>query len=141
MAEGILKEKLSRLNIPAEVDSCGFESFHAGDPPDSRAIAISKTYGVDISRHRARLFTQMDIAHYTHIFVMDDTHYRKIKNMVSEKSDLMKVDYVMNAVYPESNLPVPDPWYDDLNAFKDVFQMLDNACEGIIKLNFPQNVL
>ena len=141
MAEGILKEKLSRLNIPAEVDSCGFESFHAGDPPDSRAITISKTYGIDISRHRARLFTKLDVERFTHIFVMDDTHYRKIKNMVSEKSDLMKVDYVMNAVYPESNLPVPDPWYDDLNAFKDVFQMLDNACEGIIKLNFPQNVL
>lgn len=131
MAEGILREKLKKLRVPAELDSCGFESFHAGDHPDNRAVATLKKHGIDISSHSARLFTIRDLKYFDHIYVMDASHYNKIMRIISDDQDRKKVDFIMNAVSPGSNTPVPDPWYDDLTAFEHVYYLLDDACESI----------
>lgn len=131
MAEGILKEKLKQLAIPAEVDSCGFESFHVGEHPDARAVEISRRHGIDISGHTARLFSTRDFQNFDLILVMDTTHYYKIMKLVPDEKNKAKVDFVMNAVFPGSNKAVPDPWYDDISAFEEVFSLLDFATDRI----------
>jgi len=62
---------------------------------------------------------------------MDSSHYNKIIRLVSEEKERVKIDYVMNAVFPGINKAVPDPWYDDISAFEKVFHLLDTACESI----------
>ena len=131
LAEGILKDKLKKRNISAEVDSAGFENFHVGDPPDKRAIDIGKKYGIDISNHRGRQFNVNDFDNFDKIFIMDSGHYTSLAVKARNDHEMDKVDYTMNMVYPGKNLPIIDPWYDGLEAFEKVYRQLDLACEKI----------
>ena len=129
MAEGIMREKLKNLRIEAVVDSCGFESFHVGDEPDSRAISVAKRNGIDITKHRARLFRVRDFDEFDHIFVMDSSHFNNVMRNARNAVDRNKVDYFLNVLYPAQNQHVMDPWYHDMAAFEKVFAQLDAASE------------
>jgi protein-tyrosine phosphatase len=134
MAEGILRDKLRKHNIPAFVDSCGFESFHVGDFPDSRAQEVARKRGIDLSFHKARLFVPRDFDLFDMIYAMDSSHFNKIIKLARTASDRAKVDYVLNLNFPGQNLSVPDPWYHDVNAFEEVFMQLDEACNRMVDI-------
>ena len=131
LAEGILRDKLEKSGIQAEVDSAGLEEFHAGDPPDDRAILTAKKRRIDISGHRARLFSAKDFDRFDRIYVMDSYHYLTLSEMSRKEDDMRKIDYTMNLVSPGKNLPVRDPWYDGMNAFELVYEQIDRACEKL----------
>ncbi len=133
LAEGILKDKLNALHIPGRVDSCGFESFHIGDPPDRRAQLTASRHGLDIAGHRARLFTTGDFDDFDLIYVMDTGHFNNVMKHARNASDRAKVDYMLNVISPWQNLGVKDPWYHDQEAFEEVFLLLDLACDKLAK--------
>jgi protein-tyrosine phosphatase len=134
MAEGILASKLKQAGVEAQVDSCGFESFHVGDQPDPRAIQVSGKYGVDITTHRSRLFEIKDFDRFDLIYVMDSGHYRNVVRRARTESDRKKVRYVLDLIYPDQRREVMDPWYHDLQAFELVYQQLNNACIRLVEL-------
>jgi protein-tyrosine phosphatase len=132
MAEGILRNQLAKFNIHAHIDSCGFESFHVGDAPDSRAQSVARKYGVDLSSHRARLFSTDDFDRFDMIFAMDSSHYQNIMRCARKESDKLKVDYMLNVLYPGQNMGVMDPWYHDQKAFEKVYVQLEAACQRLV---------
>jgi len=129
MAEGILRKKLNEAGLSNETDSCGFESFHAGDSPDKRAQVVCRKYGTDISMHTARLFRKQDFDNFDRIYVMDSSHYYNVSRMAGSAGDMKKVDYILNLVYPGKDLQVEDPWYHDIQAFEQTYRQLDKACD------------
>ena len=131
LAEGILKYKLKKRKIKAEIDSAGLEYFHVCDPPDKRAIDVAKKHDIDISHHRGRLFNISDFDRFDKIYIMDPYHYTSLAGIARNDKEMEKVDYTMNAVYPGQNFPVLDPWYDGIEAFERVFHQLEEACEKI----------
>ena len=133
LAEAILRDKLKKTSIIAEVDSCGFESFHVGDPPDSRAQVVAARRGLDMSNLRARLFELRDFDRFDYIYAMDSSHYQNLMRLARNESDRSKVDYMLNKLYPGQNLSVQDPWYHDIKAFEKVYLQLDEACEQIVE--------
>jgi protein-tyrosine phosphatase len=62
MAEGALRHRLAEAGLQhlVEVDSAGTGGWHAGEPPDRRAIATAARHGVDISMLRARQLRMED---------------------------------------------------------------------------------
>jgi protein-tyrosine phosphatase len=44
MAEGIMRQKIEKYGLNAEVDSCGTGDYHLGDAPDKRGIQTLKKY-------------------------------------------------------------------------------------------------
>ena len=128
MAEGILKDKLRKLNLTASVDSAGFESFHVGDTPDERAVATLRKRGIDITDHVSRLFSVRDFDRFDRIYVMDSYHYLNVSRLARNEEDMKKVDYALNVLSPGMNKNIQDPWYDGLNAFEKVFGQLDQVC-------------
>jgi protein-tyrosine phosphatase len=133
LAEGILREKLKKHHIEAEIDSCGFESFHVGDEPDTRAQTVASRRGIDLSSHRARLFHVQDFDRFDYIFAMDSSHYANIMRYARNDSDRTRVNYMLNVLTPGENRGVMDPWYHDMKAFEAVFQQLDAACDIIVE--------
>lgn len=133
LAEGIMRKKLTDNHILGEVDSCGFESFHIGDKPDSRAIKVALQHGIDISGHRGRQFKKSDFDYFDKIYVMDSTNYRDVTGMARNNNDLDKIDYIMNMAYPGSNMPVPDPYYGGPDGFEKTWELLDIAADKIIE--------
>jgi protein-tyrosine phosphatase len=45
----------------------------------------------------------------------------------------MKVLMILNELYPNQNLEVPDPYYGDIKGFEDVYQLLDEACTKVLE--------
>jgi protein-tyrosine phosphatase len=132
LAEGIMKHKIAELGLDWEVDSAGTGGWHAGDLPDSRSIQVAKKHGVDLTYQRARKLRSIDYEAFDRIYVMDSMNYQDVKKLANE-DEYDKIELIMNEVEPHRNINVPDPYYGEGDGFEHVFQMLDRACDAIIK--------
>lgn len=130
LAEGILRSKLSEKFI---VDSAGTGGWHAGELPDKRSIAIARLKGLDISNQRARQFKVSDFTTFDHIFVMDNTNYKEVIALAPNEATKSKVKLILNEIFPNDNIDVPDPYYGGIDGFENVYNMLDQACDEIAR--------
>lgn len=131
LAEGILKSKVDRYEVL--VDSAGTGAYHVGNLPDPRSIAIAKKHKLDITDQRARKFVVNDFDAFDYIYVMDSSNYANVTKLARTKEDKAKVHYILNEVFPGENMDVPDPYYGGEYGFKSVYNMLDEACDVIVK--------
>lgn len=129
LAEGILASKLPRDKF--FVDSAGTSSWHIGSSPDSRSIAVAKKYNLDISRQKGRQFSPIDFENFDYIYVMDKSNYDNVIELSDNPEHQKKVQIILNELYPDENVDVPDPYYGMPNGFEMVYQMLDEACDII----------
>lgn len=129
LAEGILKTKLP--NTIFFIDSAGTASYHIGNAPDTRSIAVAKKHNINISNLKARQFVTNDFKNFDHIFVMDTSNYENVLKLATSKADEAKVNYILNETYPNQNYDVPDPYYGGNDGFERVYKMLDEACSII----------
>ena len=129
LAEGILKSKLSSNSYV--VDSAGTANYHTGNTPDKRSIAVAKKYGLDISNLKGRQFEVSDFDVFDFIYVMDDSNYNNVISLARNETDISKVKFILNEVYPNQNDNVPDPYYGGNDGFENVYKMLDEACDII----------
>ncbi len=132
LAEGILKAKLKEKKLNWQVDSAGTSSWHINSLPDSRSIAIARLHGIDITDQRARQFQESDLEDFDLILAMDADNYNAILAKAN-KEQASKVKMILNYAYPNENRRVPDPYYND--GFEQVYQLLDVACDQIIKFH------
>lgn len=129
LAEGILKSKIDSKKIL--VESAGTGSWHVGELPDQRSIEVAEIHQIDISYQRCRRFSYSDFEYYDLIYVMDRSNLADVLSLAKNKQDREKVDLILNEIYPNKNMDVPDPYYGGERGFENVFQMLDDACEVI----------
>ena len=132
LAEGIMRDKISKHKQGWQVDSAGTGSWHVGSKPDSRSIAVAAKHKLDISGQNARQFTAADYEKFDIIFAMDSENFQNILKLAPDEPSKEKVHMIMNQSEPGRNQSVPDPYWDD-DGFDKVFQMLDRACEAYIK--------
>lgn len=129
LAEGILKSKI--FSFKTYVDSAGTGAYHVGEKPDKRSIAVANTNGIDISNQKARKFTVEDFNLFDVIYVMDNSNYKNVISLARNEQDSAKVKLILNEVFPDENLDVPDPYYGGEFGFKNVYNMLNEACDII----------
>lgn len=138
LAEGILKSKINPQNVL--VDSAGTAGYHVGNKPDSRSIDVANKYGLDISSQRCRKFTHSDFKSFDYIYAMDQSNYNNIIAIARTEKEIKKVKLLLEEAINTNTKEVPDPYYDNLNGFEQVFQLVNNACTQIAhKLNTNQN--
>lgn len=131
IAEGLLSSKLPKDNFI--VDSCGTGNWHIGKQPDLRSIAISKINGLDISNQKCRQIETADFNTFDYIYVMDGSNYADVVALSQNVSQKNKVKLILNELFPNENMDVPDPYFGLENGFELVFKMLDETCEIIAK--------
>ena len=131
LAEGILKSKV--YSFKTFVDSAGTGAYHIGKKPDVRSIAIAKLNGLDITDQKARKFTVEDYDNFDIIYAMDNSNFDDILVLARNDEDKAKVKLILNEVFPDENLDVPDPYYGGDFGFRNVYKMLDEACDIIAK--------
>jgi len=115
------------------VDSAGTGSWHVGHAPDKRSISTAKKNGINITNQKGRQFTKEDFDIFDYIFVMDSTNYRDVIHLAQKETQKEKVQLILDVLFPNENVDVPDPYYGTVNGFDMVYQMLDEACEVIAK--------
>lgn len=129
LAEGILKSKVDSHKV--FIDSAGTGGYHIGKLPDSRSIAVAKKYNLDITDQRCRKFQQSDFDEFDLIYVMDAFNKLDVLSLARDEDDRSKVKIILNEVFPNENVDVPDPYHDTERGFENVYQMLDKACNII----------
>lgn len=133
MAEGALRARLDAAGLgrKVEVDSAGLGNWHAGRPPDRRAIACAARHGVDISGLRARQLV--------------DDDYTRFDALLCADADVL---YTVNAHAPQEvtaesclllgwsglgdNAQIPDPYTLDTAAFERAWDLVDSAAAAIV---------
>lgn len=132
LAEGILRHKTEQRGLTkVVVDSAGTSNYHTDEHPDKRSVRNAHSHGIDISRLRARQFTPADFDRFDHIYVMDSSNYGDVVSLARSDSDREKVQLILNVLYPDSNMSVPDPYYGGEQGFENVFMLLNDACDII----------
>ena len=126
LAEGILNSKTTSIIV----DSAGTGGWHVGNLPDKRSVAIAKINGIDLTNQRCRKFEINDFDEFDFIYVMDDSNYLDIISLARNESDKTKVHYIL-----PDNKNVPDPYYGGDKGFENIYIMLVDACDFIIKKN------
>ena len=131
LAEGILASKLPTNKFT--VDSAGTGSWHIGHSPDERSINVGKKNKIDISNQRGRQFSSADFDAFDYIYVMDSSNYRDVLQLAKTQDHKDKVQMILNDLFPNENVDVPDPYFGLPNGFEIVYNMLDEVCDVISK--------
>lgn len=131
LAEGILRDKAEKLNLNINIDSAGTSNYHIGQHPDNRTVLNAKQHGIDISKLKGRQFQVEDFDKFDTIFVMDSSNYSDVISLARNENDKRKVELILNRVYPNSNMAVPDPYFGGEQGFETVFILLEKACDVI----------
>jgi protein-tyrosine phosphatase len=131
LAEGLLKSKVDPDNI--HVDSAGTGDWHIGQLPDERSIKVANEHGIDITDQRGRQFNTSDFDQFDLIYVMDNSNYSDVLSLARDERDRKKVHLILNEVFPNDNLDVPDPYMGGESGFKRVYDMLDQATDKILE--------
>ncbi len=136
LAHGILESKLNPEYYA--VDSAGTGNYHIGEAPDYRSIKIAMAHGIDISNQRVRQFKAKDFDRFDHIFVMDQSNYDDVITLARDKSDVKKVQRILDLDPSVSNNEIPDPYHGEAQDFTHVYDLLNSACSVLAeKLENP----
>ncbi|SDB43800.1 protein-tyrosine phosphatase [Flavobacteriaceae bacterium MAR_2010_188] len=131
LAHGILKSKLDQNNFL--IDSAGTSNYHIGDLPDRRSIDIASKNDLDITDQRGRQFKVKDFDEFDLIYVMDESNMSDVLSLARNDEDAQKVKLILNEIPDYKIQEVPDPYYGGRDGFKDVYNMLNEACDNIAK--------
>jgi protein-tyrosine phosphatase len=133
LAEGILRDKIQKAGLDWEVDSAGTSHYITGDPPHKLSQKIAKEKGIDICSQQCRQFVKQDVERFDKIYVMDEANYADVKRIAGEKWNEDKVDLLLNEAFPLENRSIPDPYHGVETDYHSVYEMIDKACDNIIK--------
>ena len=129
LAEGILASKLPKNKFI--VDSAGTGAWHIGHAPDERSIAVAKKNEIMIADQRGRQFSKSDFDTFDYIYVMDNSNYNNVIQLTEKQEHKDKVKLILDELFPNENVDVPDPYYGSANGFEIVYKMLDEVCDVI----------
>ena len=132
-AHGVFQQLVTKAGLDGSinVESAGTIGYHVGEHPDSRAMAMAKSRGVDISNLVARKVTTEDYQQQSFILAMD---YDNLRNMQVECPEHLqdKIELLLSYHSDETLNEVPDPYYGGSDGFKNVYQMVELACSNLL---------
>ena len=133
-AEGVLRAKATDagLDKPIEVDSAGLQGWHAGEPPDGRAIAQAATKGIDIAGQRARTLHDGDFDSFDLIIGMDKGHYRTLRRLAPQHS-LQRIRLLLDYVEGMEGSDVPDPYYGGAYDYALAFDLIERGVDALLE--------
>jgi protein-tyrosine phosphatase len=133
-AEGILKKMAVDNCVESKVfiDSAGTSGHHDGDPADARMIEHAKKRGYELTSI-SRQFTKQDFDSFDLILTMDSANLRDIKKLDPKGTYAHKVKPVTEFCRIHQLRDVPDPYYSGADGFELVLDILEDACEQLIR--------
>ena len=133
LAEGILQDKAFKAGLTWSIESAGTNSYITCEAPHPLSKKVAKMNGINISHQRSRKFKAGDFEVFDKIYALADDVMEEIKHIAKNKFDATKVDLLMNELYPGKNMDVPDPYYGPEAGYHEVYKMIDEVCNVIVK--------
>lgn len=130
LAEAAFRAEAARIGLDADIDSAGTGGWHAGEPPDHRAITTAKRHGIDISSYRARKVTAGDFRRFTHIVALDFDNYSDLDRL-RPRDGTAELSLLLDHVSDRSGEAVSDPWYGTLSDFEVTWNDVTAGAKGL----------
>lgn len=121
----------SNPELELVVDSAGTHSYHVGHPPDSRSQETARRRGYDLSSQQARQVTPEDLVRFDLILAMDRSNLAHLQQMATvEQRERIRLFLEFGS--DPSVQDVPDPYYGGELGFERVFDLVEDAANGLI---------
>lgn len=133
-AEGVMNAIIEKHGLKGEIDcdSAGTNGLHNGERADHRMRKHAEMRGYNLTS-KSRQFTHDDFINYDYILTMDDNNFSTV--MALDTDDLYDCKVKKIVSFCQNNHPgeVPDPYYGGPDDFELVLNILEDACENLIK--------
>lgn len=133
-AHGVLEKLIQNksLSESIEVDSAGTSTYHIGDHPDPRSIAVAQRRGYSLEEQVARQVSANDFHDFDYVLAMDVDNLHHLENAAPRDSKAkvqLLLDYSAGAT--ES---VPDPYFGGGGqGFEKVLDLVEGACRRLLE--------
>ena len=134
-AEAVMRAKLQEHHLSEryKVDSAGITNYHEGGPADARMQQHALRRNYNLSSISRPVIAPKDFDDFDFIIGMDDQNMRDLKALASSKAHLNKLSRLTDYCTQFSMNNVPDPYYGGAAGFELVLDLLEDACDGLIK--------
>lgn len=138
LAEGVFAHLANEADFDVHVDSAGTGSWHIGERPDARALAVAHVHGVSLPG-RARKVDAGDMHDFDYVIAMDRSNLRHLATLHRSSHGSARL-HLLREFDPETrrDQDVPDPYYGGRSGFEECFRIVERSCRGLLeKVNRP----
>ncbi|MBK8974530.1 MAG: low molecular weight phosphotyrosine protein phosphatase [Planctomycetes bacterium] len=132
-ADGVFRKLVadSGLADRVRVDSAGTIGYHAGSPPDERAIEHAARRGYDLTPLRARRVTADDFATFDLVLAMDEDNHDDLRSLCPP-AYRERLRMFLEFAPGLGVRSVPDPYYGGGRGFEHVLDLVETGCRGLL---------
>jgi len=116
-----------------ECDSAGTIGYHAGGPADARMMSHAIKRGYDLTSISRKFLPSGDFDKFDMIIGMDNQNVLDLHAMDSNNEYTDKIFKMTDFCTRHELSEVPDPYYGGDAGFELVLDLLEDACEGLLK--------
>jgi protein-tyrosine phosphatase len=135
IGEGVMRHLLQNAGLAdrVEVDSAGTAGYHSGEPPDARARAAGRRFGVELGG-RARQFKRADFERFDYVLAMDRSNFEDLGELAGDAALRQRL-FLLRSFDSASpaGASVPDPYYGEDEDFDDVVRICLAACTPLLE--------
>jgi protein-tyrosine phosphatase len=133
-AEGVFRVAATRAGLIDRllIDSAGTHGYHAGEPPDRRAILAANARGYDIAARRARRVEPEDFLRFHWILAMDQANLRVLTEL-RPRSYQGHLGLYLDMVPELGTREMPDPYYGAAAGFQRVLDLSEIVSQALVK--------
>jgi protein-tyrosine phosphatase len=134
-AEAVFKHLVEKKGLQDKFycDSAGLGAWHVGEKADSRMRQSGHKRGYDLTSIARAFDAQLDFDQFDLIIGMDGQNIRELKGRARNENDRRKIFLMTEFCSNKSYHSVPDPYFGGDAGFDLVLDILEDACEGLIK--------
>lgn len=114
-------------------DSAGTAAWHAGEPADYRMKLFAQKRGYMLTSISRPVDPTTDFDRFDYLIGMDRQNVADLKSMARNENDKKKIFLITDFCISTKYNSVPDPYYRGDSGFKLVLDILEDACEGLIR--------
>ena len=152
IAEGVFRDLVEKASLSDAIrcDSAGTASYHIGSLPDRRMRQIAQQKGLDL-RHKSRKLAGDDFYVFDYIVAMDVANFEDIRNQSYRSSGFYfpedrlflyrQFDPQVQASDAPEDFNVPDPYYEDIAAFEEVYDIVERCGANLLEFIIDKNNL
>ena len=132
LLEGWARQVLGEAGLALHLDSAGTGGWHAGSPPDPRAIAVAARHGLDISGQRARQVAMADFLSMDLMLCADADNLAVLQSR-RPRGASVEIARVLDWTGVPPGGDLPDPYYGDARDFEHANALARAAADGLLR--------
>jgi len=135
VAEAVMNECLHREGKDREIvcDSAGILDYHAGEPADQRMQSHAGKRGYKLTSISRQIDPKKDFDRFDMIIGMDRQNIKALMSLARSDKDKEKIHLMTDFLKVKKYHHVPDPYFGGEEGFELVIDIVEEACEELIR--------